>query len=181
MARRGARASRRLNALGLPGVKFEPETYTPRSIPGVAASPRFAGKSINGVRVVVTDVARIEPLEIGMHVLAALVAEARAKDVDRLFPKLAMFHAIAGTKRLHSMLTAGSDGAAIIAAWQAEDLARGDLSRPRCTVIPASMITAKRALIEGRDLTRERLTGWSRAVGPTSGMTVITVASQASG
>lgn len=115
-----ARLTSKLNAIGLPGVKFEPVTYTPRSIPGVAASPRFAGKSINGVRVVATDIARIEPLEVGVHVLSALVAEARAKKVDRLFPKLAMFNAIAGTKRLHSMLTAGSDGRAIIAAWQAE-------------------------------------------------------------
>lgn len=114
-----SRLTGKLNSLGLPGAKFEPVTYTPRSIPGVAASPRFAGKAINGMRVAVTDVARIEPLEIGMHVLSALVAEARAKKVDRLFPKLAMFNAIAGTKRLHSMLTAGRDGAAIIAAWQA--------------------------------------------------------------
>ena len=34
----------------------------------------------------------------------ALAAEARAKGSARLFPNLAMFHAIAGTKRLHSML-----------------------------------------------------------------------------
>jgi uncharacterized protein YbbC (DUF1343 family) len=115
-----ARVVAKLNALKLPGVKFEPVTYTPRSIPGVAASPRFAGKSIDGVRVAATDIARIQPLEIGMHVLSALVAEARAKKVDRLFPNLAMFNAIAGTKRLHNMLTAGSDGAAIIAAWQAD-------------------------------------------------------------
>ena len=114
------RLAGKLAALGLPGVTFEPVTYTPRSIPGVAVSPRFADKSINGVRVVATDVHRIEPLDMGMHVLAALVAEARAKKMDRLFPKLAMFNAIAGTKRLHNMLTAGRDGGAIIAAWQAE-------------------------------------------------------------
>jgi hypothetical protein len=31
-----------------------------------------------------------------------------------------MFYAIAGTKRLYRMLASGSDGAAIIAAWQTE-------------------------------------------------------------
>jgi hypothetical protein len=31
-----------------------------------------------------------------------------------------MFHAIAGTKRLHQMLAGGSDGASVVAAWQAE-------------------------------------------------------------
>jgi uncharacterized protein YbbC (DUF1343 family) len=115
-----ARVIGKLNALRLPGVKFEPARYTPRSIPGVAATPRFAGKSLDGMRVLATDVGRVEPLEVGMHVLAALVAEGRAAKVDGLFPNLAMFNAIAGTKRLHSMLTTGSDGAAIIAAWQAE-------------------------------------------------------------
>jgi uncharacterized protein YbbC (DUF1343 family) len=114
----GARLSAKLNAFALPGVKFEPETYTPRPIPSVAATPRFSGKSLHGMRVGVTDVAAIEPLEMGMHVLSALVAEAHAKRVERLFPNLAMFHALAGTKRLHGMLTGGSDGAAIVAAWQ---------------------------------------------------------------
>jgi len=110
----------RLNALGLPGVKFETATFKPRSIPGVAAHPRFEGTSLHGVRVVVTDVARIEPLEVGMHVLSAIATAARSKSVAPLFANLKMLHAIAGTKRLHNMLTAGNDGAAIIAAWQPE-------------------------------------------------------------
>ena len=77
-----ARTAKRLNALGLPGVRFETATFKPRSIPGVAAHPRFEGTSLQGVRVVVADVALIEPLEIGMHALAAIAAEARAKGVD---------------------------------------------------------------------------------------------------
>jgi uncharacterized protein YbbC (DUF1343 family) len=114
------RTVKRLNALGLAGVRFETATFKPQSIPGVAAHPRFEGTSLHGVRVFVADVARIEPLEVGIHVLSAIAAEARSKAVTPLFGNLAMLHAIAGTKRLHSMLTAGSDGAAIIAAWQAE-------------------------------------------------------------
>ena len=110
----------RLNALGLPGVKFETATFKPRSIPGVAAHPRFEGTSLSGVRVVVTDVALFQPLEVGVHVLCAIAAEARSKGVEPLFGNLKMLHAIAGTKRLLRMLADGSDGAAIIAAWQAE-------------------------------------------------------------
>ena len=116
----GSRMAARLNGLGLPGVRFQRATFTPRSIPGVAARPRFEGTRLHGVRVVVDDVARIEPLEVGMHVLAAIAAEARSKGIAPLFGNLKMLHAIAGTKRLHGMLAAGSDGAAIIAAWQAE-------------------------------------------------------------
>jgi uncharacterized protein YbbC (DUF1343 family) len=116
----GPRMVARLNALDLPGVRFEAVVYTPRSIPGVAARPRFEGTRLNGTRILATDMARIEPVEIGVHVLALLAAEARSQRSVRLFRKLAMFHAIAGTKRLHRMLEAGSNGAAIVAAWQAE-------------------------------------------------------------
>jgi uncharacterized protein YbbC (DUF1343 family) len=116
----GPRMVARLNALGLAGVRFQRATFAPRSIPGVAAHPRFVGTSLSGVRIVVTDVARIEPLEVGMHALSAIAAEARSKGVTPLFGNLKMLHAIAGTHRLHQMLTNGGDGAAIIAAWQAE-------------------------------------------------------------
>ena len=109
-----------LNEAELPGVRFERAAFTPRSIPNVATHPRFEGTRIEGVRILPTDVARVEPLEIGMHVLAALVAQARSKSIPRLFPNLKMFHAIAGTRRLHKMLEGGSSGAAIIAAWQDE-------------------------------------------------------------
>jgi uncharacterized protein YbbC (DUF1343 family) len=116
----GPRMAARLNTLGLAGVKFQRETFTPRSIAGVAAHPRFVGTSLSGVRVVVTDVALVQPLEVGVHVLCAIAAEARSKGVAPLFGNLKMLHAIAGTKRLLRMLDSGSDGAAIIAAWQAE-------------------------------------------------------------
>jgi uncharacterized protein YbbC (DUF1343 family) len=114
------RTAAKLNALGLPGVKFQNASFTPRAIPGVASRPRFEGTRLDGVRVVVTDVALVEPLEVGMHALAAIAAEARSKSVAPLFANLKMLHAIAGTRRLLRMLDAGSDGGAIIAAWQAE-------------------------------------------------------------
>lgn len=109
-----------LTALALPGVSFERLSFTPRSIPDVATRPRFAGTRINGVRVVVADVSKVEPLEIGIHALAGLVREAQARGVAGLFPNMKMFHAIAGTRRLHRMLADGSSGGAIVAAWEGE-------------------------------------------------------------
>jgi uncharacterized protein YbbC (DUF1343 family) len=109
-----------LNAFNLPGARFETTTFTPRSIAGVAARPRFQGQRINGTRLVVTDESRIEPLEVGIHVLAALVAEARAKGVAPLFTKVPMLDRIAGTRRLNRMLANESSAAAIIAAWERE-------------------------------------------------------------
>jgi uncharacterized protein YbbC (DUF1343 family) len=115
-----ARVVARLDRLGLAGVRFERADFTPRSIPRVATHPRFEGVPIRGVRLVVTDGARFEPLEAGMHVLAALAAEARRQGKAQLIGNLAMFHAIAGTKRQRRMLAEGRDGAAIVSAWQAE-------------------------------------------------------------
>jgi uncharacterized protein YbbC (DUF1343 family) len=116
----GPSLAARLNALDLPGLKFEPVRYTPRSIPNIATQPRFEGTGVNGVRLIVTDPVHLEPLEAGIHVLAELAVEARSRNGVRLFGKLGMFHAIAGTKRLHRMLANGSSAGAIIAAWQDE-------------------------------------------------------------
>ena len=110
----------RLQASQLEGIRFEAARYVPISIAGVAKNPRFVGQTISGIRLVVTDPARVEPLEVGMHVLAALAAEARRVGVPRLVQNLAMFHALAGTKRLYRLLNGGSDGSAIVAAWRHE-------------------------------------------------------------
>ena len=110
----------RLNALGLPGIAFATENFTPQSIPGTATNPRFVGQKVAGVRLVITDVQRIEPLEVGIHVLSLIVGEARAKGIKGLFANPAFFNAIAGTSRLYRMLNGGSSGGDIITAWQGE-------------------------------------------------------------
>jgi uncharacterized protein YbbC (DUF1343 family) len=114
------RLSDRLNAPGLPGVRFAPAEFTPRPIPGVAAHPRFENRRIAGVRIAAVDAASLEPLEAGMHVLAALFAEARAAGVAEPIANPAMFDALAGTGRLRQMLASGHGGAEIVTAWQAE-------------------------------------------------------------
>jgi uncharacterized protein YbbC (DUF1343 family) len=110
----------RLNRAPLAGVRFEATSYVPASIAGVAKHPRFVGQRVGGVRLIVSDAARVQPLEIGVHVLAALTAEARGSGVRRLFANVGMFHALAGTKRLHRMLLDGREASAIVAAWHNE-------------------------------------------------------------
>ena len=112
-------ATAHLNALALPGVRFEPISYTPRAIPNVAAEPRFEDQLLGGVRLVITDVATYQPLEVGVHVLVYLQRESRLKKV-LLFNKLGMFNAIAGTARLHAALARGDAGSKIIASWRPE-------------------------------------------------------------
>ena len=113
------KASAELNSAGLAGVRFDAVQYTPKSIPGVAADPRFEGQLINAIRVTVTDIQAYRPLETGMHALAHLRTVTRAKGIP-LLEKTAMFHAIAGTTRLHTLIERGATGQDIIASWQAE-------------------------------------------------------------
>jgi uncharacterized protein YbbC (DUF1343 family) len=114
-----AQAAASLNAARLPGVRFEATSYTPRSIPNVAATPRFLGQSIGAVRIAVTDVATYKPVEVGVHALAVLQAQARNRNA-KMFDQGGMFHAVSGTKRLHQMLERGATGAEIVASWQAD-------------------------------------------------------------
>ena len=113
------RVAAALGSLGLPGAEFKATDYTPRSIRDVAAHPRFEGQRIAAVRIRVSDVASYQPLEVGIHALALLQRESRARNV-RLLEKQAMFQALAGTSRLQRMLDRGATGGEIIASWQAE-------------------------------------------------------------
>ncbi len=112
-------AARNLAALALPGVRFEATAYTPRSIPNVAADPRFRDQHIPGVRIAITGAGTYVPLHTGMHALAELHRQSRVRRTP-LFGKLAMFNATSGTTRLHALVERGADGHAMIAAWQTE-------------------------------------------------------------
>jgi uncharacterized protein YbbC (DUF1343 family) len=61
-----AAAARELNALGLPGVRFE---ATRRA---VRAGEKFGGRTIPMIDVVVTDRDRVEPVEVGAQMLRVL-------------------------------------------------------------------------------------------------------------
>ncbi len=119
-----------LNSLKLPGVKFEAARYKPRPIPRVATNPLFVGQTINGVRVVVTDVSRVEPLEVGIHALTRVLRQARANGRTRLFRDVSFFNKIAGTHRMHRMLVNGDPGSAIVTAWKREAAAFKAKRRP---------------------------------------------------
>ena len=114
------RMSAALTRLQLPGLAFEPVTYVPRAIKGVASNPRFEGKTVAGVRIRVIEASRVEPLELGMHVLALLMKEARGRRIDLLPRPLDMLHKVAGTGRLVALLRRGAGGAEIAAAWRRE-------------------------------------------------------------
>ncbi len=108
-----------LNARGLPGVSFEPVSFTPESIPNMASSPRLEGTALQGIRYRVTDVDAFQPVEAGVHVLHAFYQQADAQG-DSLIARPEWLARLAGTPRLHTMLEDGAAPSAIIQAWTGE-------------------------------------------------------------
>jgi uncharacterized protein YbbC (DUF1343 family) len=106
-----------LNARGLPGLRFEPVTYVPRSIPGMSTSPRLQDRAVHGIRHVVTDAGAVRPVEAGVHVLHAFWHQA-PDSLKATFFVERPFRNVTGTSRLHRMIVEGHGAAEIVAAWQ---------------------------------------------------------------
>ena len=109
-----------LNAHGLPGVRFEPTSFTPESIEGMASNPKLEGEALQGVRYVVGDAAAFRPVEAGIHVLHAFHAQAEKLGVPDFIARPDWLTTLAGTERLGELLQAGASPEAIIAAWEDE-------------------------------------------------------------
>ena len=110
----------RLNQLGLPGVEFEATKYVPKSIKSMAARPRLMGRRLNGIKIVITDHDKVQPVELGVALLSELRREARRRGGKRLFSKPAWLARMAGTRRLYQQLSQGKSGNQIAASWQDE-------------------------------------------------------------
>lgn len=115
-----AGAVRRLSRAGLPGVRFMPDRYTPRAIPGVAADPLYRGRRVNAVRLTIRDIDTYRPLETGIHALVEGLQQATQRNKRRFVRQRRMFTLIAGTRRLRRDLEAGRSAATIIRSWQRE-------------------------------------------------------------
>ncbi len=105
----------RLNALGLPGVRFEAARFTPRA-PG---DGKFDGQEVRGVRFVATDPAAYDPTVAAV----ATLLEARRMSGDRWRWNASHFDELAGTDRLRKTIDAGLPLADVVAPWR-EALAR---------------------------------------------------------
>ncbi len=106
-----------LNARALPGLRFEPIAYTPRSIPGKATRPKLEGQEVRGVRWVVTDPLAVRPVEAGLHALHAFWHQA-PDSVKRTFFVEGPFLRLAGTAKLHGMIVEGRAPEEIVEAWR---------------------------------------------------------------
>jgi uncharacterized protein YbbC (DUF1343 family) len=108
-----------LNDRNLPGLRFEPVTFTPESIPGMSSRPKLLGQELQGVKYIVEDPHAVVPVAAGMHVLEVFYATVPDEEREALFNR-ARFARLGGTDRLYDMLTAGATAEEVIAAWEDE-------------------------------------------------------------
>jgi uncharacterized protein YbbC (DUF1343 family) len=95
-----------LTARLIPGVEFEPATFTP-------VGHLFEGRTCHGVRIVLKDRDRLDAVGLGIEILAALRCLYPAEfDVDKAL-------LMVGSRAVMQSIRDGQDPAAISAAWQA--------------------------------------------------------------
>ena len=115
----GERLADILNRRNLPGLRFEPVTFTPESIQGMSSRPKLLGQELQGVRFIIEDPHAVVPMEAGMHLLEVFYSEAPADERPQLFNR-ARFGRLGGTNRMYDMLVEGASAEDIVGAWQEE-------------------------------------------------------------
>jgi len=97
-----------LTAYGLPGVRFEPATFTPMG----AGDGKFDGEEVHGVRLVPESTTYDAPA-----VAVAMLIETMAQSGDRWSWRVAHFDRLSGTDALRRALEAGESFEAITGTW----------------------------------------------------------------
>lgn len=118
-----------LNGRVLPGVRFEPATLTPVASEAVP-DPAFAGETIPGVRIVVTDPVAVRPVALGVHVLDELRRHGATAGVGDIIDQPNLLDLLAGTDRLRLGLEAEMSAADLVAEWRADATAFDTLRAP---------------------------------------------------
>ena len=122
----GEALAERLNAYGLPGVRFEAVRFTPNA----PSDGKFAGSEVHGVRFVATERELYDPTR------AALAAVIEARRLARALPgdpwewNAAHFDRLAGTDRVRRLVEQGASLDSLVAAWDAQLHAFLTLRRP---------------------------------------------------
>ena len=113
----GTRLALALNARGLPGVRFYPVSFTPRS-------STYAGQDCGGIFHIIIDRRRLRPVRLGLEIAAALY---------RLYPgefELAAAARLLGSRAALDRLRSGADPAVVAAEWDAGEAAWRELRAP---------------------------------------------------
>jgi uncharacterized protein YbbC (DUF1343 family) len=110
----GEKLAKELNYYKLPGVKFEPISFTPTDIEKVTVDPKYEGGKCGGVYLNVYDREKFEPVKVGVYILYALKKlypdkfKWRTAGQDRLW----------GTDKVRLMIDEGKKPDEIIKTWE---------------------------------------------------------------
>lgn len=127
----GNRLSQALNASDLPGVRFEPISFTPVAIPAVASRPKYRNQTCGGVCLDVTHRDEFDAVRTGLHLLSA---------IHRLHPRdfswrADCFDKLSGTDQIRLAIVEGRDLDEIIQSGQG-DLERFEKMRRKVLLYP---------------------------------------------
>jgi len=113
----GIQLAAELNARRIPGVRFMPITFTPKSA-------TYANRLCQGVSLIVTDRENLDAPEMGVEIASALA---------RLYPQdwnSTGMHQLAGSQGLVDAIRSGEDPRRIAADWRPGDLGFEELRQP---------------------------------------------------
>ena len=101
--------TKRLNALNLPAMRFEPVRFTP-------TSSKYQGLECHGVRILVADRDRLEPYSSGVRIV---------NEMSRMYPdqfewKASHFDRLCGTSKIRNAITSHSSLDVLQNKWQKE-------------------------------------------------------------
>ncbi len=112
-------AAEGLGKMELPGVRFAATDVRPRSIPGVAASPKFEGEIIHAITIDVTDRPSFSPLRTGIAVLSSVYRYSPETERASFF-KPRWLGLLSGTDRMYEALLRGDTPGDITLSWAGE-------------------------------------------------------------
>ncbi len=105
-----------LNRMAFPGVRFTPVRFMPVSMPGRETTPKCCNKTVNGVRIEVTDYRIVQPVETGIAVVTALYGAIQPAEREGFFRK--GFDDLAGSIQLRQATVAGVSPDEIAGLWE---------------------------------------------------------------
>lgn len=113
----GTDLAQKLNEKELPGLTFDPAQFTPKSIEGMASTPKLEGKALEGIRYQVTEPGLVQSFEAGIHVLLEFYHSAPDSAKENFF-RSSRLNTLAGSDQFHAMIKEGKSAEAIINSWQ---------------------------------------------------------------
>ncbi len=107
------------------GITLEATNYTPKSLPGKAANPRFKDQRCEGIALRIERPKEARPFRLAVALLSAI-----REQHSRKFEWIPFFDTLAGTTELRARIDAGDSAAQIVASYEPA-LIQFDRDRPK--------------------------------------------------